>query len=83
MYATGTFPAHTLDGPDEQMIQSAAALTDGLKKGGFTDTGIWTTWRRHNLWIGGCGLMSRTVQPGEVVCIPGEKLDYVVMVKEL
>jgi beta-galactosidase len=83
MYATGTFPAHTLDKPDEDMIKAAAALKASLQAGGFKDTGTKTTWRRHNCWLGNCGLLSRTVKAGESVNMPGQTLDYVVLVKGL
>ena len=82
LYATGTFPAHTLDPPNEKMITTAAELTGDLEKEGFVDTGVRTTWRRHSLWLGDCGLMRRDVEHGDVVHIPGKKLDYVVLVKE-
>ena len=81
MYATGTFPAHTLDKPDENMIKTAAALKKDLEEDGFEDTGITTTWRRHNCWLGDCGLMERSVKKGETVSIPGQTLDYVILVK--
>lgn len=83
MYATGTFPAHTLDKPDEDMMKTAAALKASLQAGGFKDTGTKTTWRRHSLWLGNCGLLSRTVKAGENVNMPGQTLDYVVLVKGL
>lgn len=81
MYATGTFPAHTLDKPDEATMKAAAALKEGLGKDAFEDTGIQGTWRRHNLWLADCGLMSRVVKAGESISIPGQTLDYVVLVK--
>ena len=83
MYATGTFPAHTLDKPDEAMMQTAAVFKESLEKSGFKDMGIKTTWRRHNLWLGDCGLMNRTVKPEETITIPGQTLDYVILVKPL
>jgi len=81
MHATGTFPVHTLDEPDEDMMQAAAALKQDLMASGFKDTGIITTWRRHNCWLGDCGLMKKTVKAGETVSIPGQILDYVVLIK--
>ncbi len=81
MYETGTFPAHTLDKPYDALIKTAKAFQDSLEKTGFKDTGIKGTWRRHSLWLGDYGLMSRTVEAGDSVVIPGQTLDYVVLVK--
>ncbi len=81
MLATGTFPIHTLDKPDQAMIKTSAALTQSLEQIGFCDTGIQTTWRRHNMWLGNCKLMSRPVDAGAHIAIPGQTLDYVVLAK--
>jgi beta-galactosidase len=81
MYALGTFPAHTLNKPDEKMIQAAGALKASLEKIGFKDTGMKTTWRRHSLWLGDCGLLSCPVTAGQTVTIPGQTLDYVILIK--
>jgi beta-galactosidase len=81
MYATGTFPAHTLHEPYAPAVQASAALTQGLQDVGFNDTGIRGVWRRHGLWLGDYGLMSRTVEAGEDVVIGGQTLDYVVLIK--
>jgi len=83
MYSSGTFPLHTLDQPDKAMMQAADALKTDLIKDGFTDSGITGTWRRHSLWLADFGLMSRTAKAGETVTIPGQTLDYVVLVKPL
>ena len=81
MVATGTFPAITLDGPDDDMIRTAAALKADLVKDGFSDTGVTGIWRRHSLWLADFGLMSREVNAGDTVTIPGQTLDYVVLIK--
>jgi hypothetical protein len=81
MYAVGTFPAHTLDKPDEAMTKTAAALKESLEKAGFKDTGVKTTWRRQTCWLGDCGLLSRKSKAGETITIPGQTLDYVVLIK--
>jgi hypothetical protein len=83
MYSTGTFPLHTLDKPDNAVMNAAAALKRDLARDGFADTGIAGTWRRHSLWLADFGLMSREVKAGETVQIPGQTLDYVVLVKPL
>ena len=81
MYALGTFPTHTLDKPDEAMMQAANSLKENLEKIGFKDTGTKTTWRRHSLWLGDCGVLSCSVTPGKTITIPGQTLDYVILVK--
>ena len=81
MYSTGTFPIHTLDKPDEAMMQTATALKTSLEESGFKDTGIQSTWRRQSCWLGYCGLMSRPTKAGETITIPGQTLDYVVLIK--
>jgi beta-galactosidase len=81
MYALGTFPAHTLDKPDEAMMKTAGDFKASLVKAGFRDTGIKTTWRRHSLWLGDCGVMSSPVKAGQTITIPGQTLDYVILVK--
>ena len=81
MYSAGTFPAITLDEPDEAMMATAAALKADLAKDGFADTGVTGTWRRHSLWLADFGLMSRDVKAGDTVTIPGQTLDYVVLIK--
>ncbi len=81
MYSTGTFPIYTLDKPDTGMMQTASALKADLAKDGFIDSVITGTWRRHNLWLADFGLMSRSVQAGETISIPGQTLDYVVLIK--
>ena len=82
MYSTGTFPAITLNDPDEAMAATAATLKTDLSKIGFKATDINGTWRRHNLWLADFGVMSRKVKAGETVTIPGQTLDYVVLIKE-
>ncbi len=83
MFSTGTFPLHTLDKPDKDMMKTAAALQADLTKADFSDTGITGTWRRHNLWLADYGLMSRVVKAGDTITIPGQTLDYVVLVKPM
>jgi len=81
MYSTGTFPAHTLDKPDDDMMKTASLLKADLAGTGFAETGISGTWRRHSLWLADFGLMRRTVESGDTIILPGQTLDYVVLVK--
>lgn len=83
LHSTGTFPAHTLDKPDETMIQTAATFTEGLTKNGFNDTGTKMIWRRHNLWLADCAVWKRSCKAGDTVIVPGQTLDYVVLIKPL
>ncbi len=82
MYSTGTFPKHTLKKPEQKTISAAAQLEKTLKNAGFADTGIRGIWRAHDLWLADCALMRRSVQAGQTVTIPGQTLDYVVLIKE-
>lgn len=81
MHSMGTYPVHTLDQPNESIMKTADTLRNNLSLAGFEDTGIHGIWRRHNLWLADFGLMSRTVKAGDTVTIPGQTLDYVVLVK--
>lgn len=81
MHGTGTYPAYTLDQPNEAIMNAASSLRTDLNEAGFTDTGIKGIWRRHNMWLADTGLMSRSVKAGDTVTIPGHTLDYVVLVK--
>ena len=63
------------------MTKTSAALQQSLEQIGFQDTGVQTTWRRHNMWLGYCELMSRPVPAGARISIPGQTLDYVVLIK--
>lgn len=81
MHSTGNYPIHTLDKANEQMMKAAKALRADLANAGFQDTGNMGTWRRHNLWLADYGLMKRTVLAGDTITIPGQILDYVVLVK--
>jgi beta-galactosidase len=80
-HSTGTFPNITLRKPNEEMQESAAALTKTLSAAGFQDTGVKTTWRGHDLVLAHCGLWSRPGKAGETITISGQKLDYVILIK--
>jgi beta-galactosidase len=82
MYSTGTFPKHTLKKPDEKTMSAAAQFEKALQADGFADTGIRTVWRGHDLWLADCALMKQSVQAGQTITIPGQTLDYVVLIKE-
>ncbi len=81
LHSTGTFPAHTLKKPDEKAMAAAAALKKDLMNQGFSDTGLKSFWRGHDLWFADCGLLKRTAKAGETIAVPGQTLDYVILVK--
>lgn len=81
MYAAGTFPAHTLKQTDAAVVKAAAELKKSLLENGFENTGIRGTWRAHDLWLADYELMSRNAEAGQSITIPGQTLDYVVLIK--
>jgi beta-galactosidase len=81
LYSTGTFPAHTLKKPSPPIAAAATDLVRALQGDGFTDTGTRAIWRGHDLWLADCGLLSRQVQAGQTVTVPGRTLDYVILIK--
>jgi beta-galactosidase len=82
LYSTGTFPNITLRKPNEQTQEAAAALRLALSAAGFQDTGLKTTWRGHDLVLAHCSLWSRPCRAGEIITIPGQILDYVILIKQ-
>jgi hypothetical protein len=80
LFSTGTFPAVTLKKPDPVTVQTAANFSKTLAAAGFADTGEKAVWRDHDLNRADAALWSRTVKAGERIAIPGETLDYVVLV---
>jgi beta-galactosidase len=82
LHSRGTFPKITLRKPNEEMQKAAAALTQSLSTAGFEDTGYKTTWRGHDLVLAHCGLWKQPCKAGETITIPGQTLDYVVLIKQ-
>jgi hypothetical protein len=81
LHSTGTFPNITLRKPNEQIQKAAAALAEALSAAGFQDTKVKTIWRGHDLVLADCGLWSRSCEAGQTVTIPGQTLDYVILIK--
>jgi beta-galactosidase len=81
MFSTGTYPTVTLKAKDEAITAAAAALQKSLAAQGFHAGTEPTVWRDHQLERADAALWSRFVPAGGTVSIPGETLDYVVMVK--
>jgi beta-galactosidase len=81
LYSTGTFPKITLRKPDEETQNAAEALKEAIALAGFRDTGIETTWRGHDCVLADCCLLSRKAKADEIITIPGQTLDYVILIK--
>jgi hypothetical protein len=63
------------------MASAAEALRKSLAVAGFKATGTNAVWRDHFLNRACAELWRREVGPGELVKLPGQTLDYVVMVR--
>ena len=56
-------------------------MRKSLAAAGFKASGTEAVWRDHQLNRACAELWSRDVQPGEKLKLPGQTLDYVVMVR--
>jgi hypothetical protein len=56
-------------------------MTQALTAAGFADSGEKAVWRDHNLNRCDAALWSRTLKAGETLTLPGQTLDYLIMVK--
>ena len=81
LFSTGEYPTVTLKRPDPAIAGAAAALRESLTAAGFKATGTDGVWRDHMLNRAQAALWSRELAPGEKLKLPGETLDYVVMVR--
>jgi len=81
LLSTGTHPVITLKPADEATVAAATALQKSLASAGFKSVPTPVVWRDHDLNRSDAVLWSRPVSPGETVSIPGETLDYVVLLK--
>jgi beta-galactosidase len=81
MFSTGTFPVVTLKKTEEATVKAAAAMTQALTAAGFADSGEKALWRDHNLNRCDAALWSRTLKAGETLTLPGQTLDYLILVK--
>ena len=82
LFSTGAYPTVTLKQPDPAMASAAEALRESLVLAGFTASGNEAVWRDHLLIRACAELWSRDVAPGEKLKVPGQTLDYVVMVRD-
>jgi len=81
LFSKGTYPTVTLKKEDAAMATAADALRKELTKAGFKPTGTPVIWRDHELNRADAELWSLAASPGKQVTIPGQSLDYVVMVQ--
>ena len=81
LFSTGAYPIVTLKKPDPAIASEADALRKSLTAAGFKASGTEAIWRDHLLNRAYAELWSREVKPGEKLNLPGQTLDYVVMVR--
>jgi beta-galactosidase len=81
LFSTGAYPTVTLKQPDPAMARAAQALRESLAVAGFKASGTEALWRDHLLNRACAELWSRDAAPGENLKLPGQTLDYVVMVR--
>jgi beta-galactosidase len=81
LFSTGAYPTVTLKQPDQAIQTAADALRKSLVAAGFKSTPAEAVWR-DQLCVRACAeLWSRSVKAGEKMSVPGQSLDYVVMVR--
>ena len=81
IFSTGDYPTVTLKPRDTAMAQAADSLRKNLKAAGFKPVNTKAVWRDHMLALANAELWSRSLKPGEALAIPGESLDYAVLLK--
>ena len=82
LFSTGEYPVVGLKESDPETIQSAKAMREALSAAGFKKQETEDIlWRNHGCELACAELWSREARGGEPVKIPGQTLDYVVMVK--
>ncbi len=82
LFSTGVYPTVTLKQPDAAIASAAEALRESLAAAGFKASGTGAVWRDHLLNRAFAELWSRDLAPGEKLKVPGQTLDYVVMVRD-
>jgi hypothetical protein len=81
LFTTGAYPTVTLKQPDPAIASAADALRNSLAAAGFKASGTQAVWRDHQLNRANAELWSREVKPGEKLNLPGQTLDYVLMLR--
>jgi beta-galactosidase len=80
-FSTGDYPVVTLKKPDPAIKSAADAMRKSLAATGFGSSGVKSGWRDHMLNRAYAEVWSRNVKSDEKVSLPGQTLDYVVMVR--
>ncbi len=83
LLSTGTYPVITLKPRDPIIAAAASAFESSLAQAGFKPVPTPVVWRDHDLNRANAALWSRTAAAGETISIPGETLDYVVLLKPI
>ncbi len=83
MASTGDYPVITLKSHANAIAAHAAAFTEKLTTAGFKPVATATPviWRDHDLNRTFATLWSRPLAPGEILSLPGETLDYVLLLQ--
>jgi hypothetical protein len=82
LFSTGAYPTVTLKQPDPVIASAAEALRKSLTSAGFEASKTEAVWRDHLLVRACAELWSRNIAPGQKLKLPGQTLDYVVMVRD-
>ncbi len=81
LFSTGAYPTVTLKQPDQAIRAAAEALRQSLAAAGFKAAATEAVWRDQQCNRACAELWSRSVKAGEKVGLPGQSLDYVIMVR--
>jgi beta-galactosidase len=81
MFSLGTHPTITLKKPNDGIAKAAARFSQSLAAAGFKSAAKPVIWRDHDVERTDAALWSRSMSAGETLTIPGETLDYVVLIK--
>lgn len=81
LFSTGQYPIVTLKKADPAIATAATALRTSLSAAGFKVGKTDAIWRDHELNRAQAELWSGTFKAGDKINLPGQTLDYVVMLK--
>jgi beta-galactosidase len=81
IFSNGDYPIVTLKQPDLVIRSAADALRKSLASAGFKSIGTEAVWRDHLLIRAYAEIWSRSFSSGEKMSLPGQILDYAVMVR--
>jgi hypothetical protein len=81
LFSTGHYPTVTLKKTDAGIEKAAASMRAGLAAAGFQPVKGGAIWRDHELNRADAELWRAQFAPGAKVSLPGQPLDYVVLVQ--